>query len=196
MLKTIDDIHALSQPNPSREAIGARAVHIANKMSDLPHAYRNLLPTTDDRKALQEAEAAIRSIHAADREAHASLNEPPQVVAKMSSRQLLELGLQQGKPGGVQGPQSPPTDFGRSGLGDSAAQAAISEPPQGVSQSATKNKFSSISSRRLIELGLRHGEPGDPQSPLTDPVRSGLGDSAPRLSPVQLLEQGLRGGGA
>ena len=138
-LKTIDDIRALNQPDPSPEAIGARAVHIASKMSDLPHAYRNILPTTDDPKTLEQAEAAIRSIHAADREAVAAQAAPPpteQDLSKLSPTQLIEMGLRQEKPGGMQQPPPLPSYHGRSGLRDSAAP---------------------LSPTQLIERGLRDG---------------------------------------
>ncbi|HEX4055804.1 MAG TPA: hypothetical protein VHX86_16185 [Tepidisphaeraceae bacterium] len=109
---TQDDLEKMIQTRIGAvTAQSARAVYIGTKMMDLPKAYSDQMPVTDDAAKLEEAEQIIREQYRRDMRIHApahalamGFTQPPQTaqpavdLSKLTGSELIAEGLRRSKP--------------------------------------------------------------------------------------------------
>jgi hypothetical protein len=139
---TLEDLtRVLDQRDQQRSAAAAKTAarqgFIESKMNDLPSAYRQLLPDTDDAGQLAAAEQRIRTQYQADfKTAGGKVPDvgggtpggaPPAAgvvdVSKMSPTQLVEMGLKGSRPTGSVAPGTAPA--GSSGQPGATAAGGV-----------------------------------------------------------------------
>lgn len=169
-------------------AQAARATWMGTKMADLPDAYRQLMPTTEDAQVLARAEQDIRRSYRKDMAVHTKYHGGYAAVAGQTALHGLlatdvrsQLGMEQA-------------------AADQAYAAGNANAGQPVQQTAAAPiDLSSMSGMDLIKLGIKQSTPARGGGGARADARSMQPSLGPeqqldysKLSANQLINLGLR----